>query len=55
MLVIVFHETHDLWKNDAYEKMMMEIYGMDIKDALSHILEKYCNEKEFKIGYQKRP
>ncbi len=51
--IIVLAPCNDGVGNDAYEKMMTEIYGMDIKDALSHILEKYCNEKEFKIGYQK--
>ncbi len=51
--IIVLAPCNDGVGNEAYEKMMTEIYGMDIKDALSHILEKYCNEKEFKIGYQK--
>lgn len=51
--IIVLAPCNDGVGNDAYEQMMTEIYGMDIKDALSHILEKYCNEKEFKIGYQK--
>jgi len=51
--IILLAPCNDGVGNDAYEKMMMEIYGMDIKDAMSHILEKYCNEKEFKIGYQK--
>jgi nickel-dependent lactate racemase len=51
--IIVLAPCEDGVGNEAYKKMMMEIYGMSTRDALDYILDKYCTEEKFKIGYQK--